>query len=83
MKGTIYKINVQRGMVAVFTEKGDFSIFELLGGDPIEIGDEVEWARDTGLGRETLRNITHDETSEVYFQNHWVTKDQLKQQLLY
>ena len=31
MKGTIFKINHRRGMVAILTENGDFSVFELLG----------------------------------------------------
>ncbi len=83
MKGTIFKINHRRGMVAILTENGDFSIFELLGGDPVEEGDEVSWKNDTGLGSEQLRNITQQETYEVFFQNHWVSKNQLSQQLLY
>ena len=83
MNGTVYEINRARGMVAVFTENSDFSIFELLDGDPIEIEDEVYWRNDTGLGPEVLKNITQDQSYEVYFQNHWVSKNQLKQQLLY
>ena len=41
MKGTIYMINLHRGMVAVQTENGDFSVFELLDNNPVEKGDEV------------------------------------------
>ena len=40
-------------MVAVQTENGDFSVFEILGSNDFEIGDEVSWANDTGLGGET------------------------------
>jgi len=83
MRGTIYQINENRGMVGVFTEDGDFSIFELLSGDTVETGDEVQWQNDTGLGDEHLTNITHAESFDVYFQNHHVSKDQLRQQLLY
>ncbi|MFH0782361.1 MAG: hypothetical protein V2B20_10490 [Pseudomonadota bacterium] len=83
MKGTIYKINHHRGMVAVLTENGDFSVFELLGDDPVEEGDEIYWKNDTGLGGEIIKNTTQNEEYEVYFQNHWVLKNQLKQQLLY
>ncbi len=43
MKGIIFDINWNRGMVAVITEDGDFSIFELLGGDPAEKNDVVQW----------------------------------------
>lgn len=35
MKGVIAYINDSRGMVAVATEAGDFSIFELMGGETI------------------------------------------------
>ncbi len=70
-------------MVAVLTEDGDFSIFELLGGDIVEVSDEVQWKEDTGLGSEILTNVTRRESYEVYFQNHHVPKHQLRQQLLY
>lgn len=83
MEGSIYEINPTRGMVAVLTEHGDFSIFEILGDDPVEKGDEVRWENDTGLGSEMLTNVTQRETYEVYFQNHWVSTNQLKQQLLF
>ena len=83
MRGTIFEINRQGGMVAVLTENGDYSVFELLGEDSADEGDEVSWENDTGLGSEMLRNITQNETFEVYFQNHWIPKSQLRQQLLY
>jgi len=83
MKGRIHDINHKRGMVAVLTENGDFSVFELLGDDPVEKDDEVTWENDTGLGSEMLTNLTQGDTFEVYFQNHWVPKSQLRQQLLY
>jgi hypothetical protein len=82
MKGTIYKINKPRGMVAVRTEDGDFSIFELLGADPIETGDQVSWRPDTSSGSTPLNNITQGEAYLVCFQNHMVPEIQLRQQLL-
>jgi hypothetical protein len=82
MKGTIVVINEQRGMVAVQTENNDFSVFELLGGDSIELGDEVIWKNDTSLGSTILTNMTKGCEFEVFFQNHWVPKSQLRQQLL-
>lgn len=46
-------------MVAILTENGDFSTFEIIGGtDPVEEGDEVVWENDTGLGGEMLHNLT-------------------------
>lgn len=83
MVGNIFEINLHKAMVAVLTENGDFSTFELLGDDPVELKDKVYWENDTGLGSEMLKNITQGETFEVYFQNHWIPKSQLKQQLLY
>lgn len=82
MRGTIYAINQQRGMVAVQTENGDFSIFELLGADNVDVGDQVYWKNDTSLGSTILTNMTQSEKFEVFFQNHWVPKQQLRQQLL-
>ena len=83
MKGTVYKINSNRGMVAVVTENGDFSVFELLGGDLVETGDQIRWKNDTGLGSEIITNLTQGESFEVFFQDHCVSKPQMKQQLLY
>ena len=83
MKAVVFDINWRRGMVAVLTENGDFSIFEMLGDDNFEKGDEVFWKNDTALGSEKIRNATKGETMEVFFQNHWVPKNQLRQQLLY
>ncbi|MGO8704909.1 MAG: hypothetical protein ACLQVA_13930 [Candidatus Brocadiia bacterium] len=82
MTGTIYRINPQRGMVAILTETDGFSVFELLSEIPLEIGDEVKWEPDTSCGRTHLVNITKHRTDEVYFQNHWVSAEQLRQQLL-
>ena len=83
MKGTIQEINQRRGMVAVLTENGDFSIFELTSEEPLEIGDAIEWKDDTSLGHTEINNLTQNRQFEVYFQNHWVSRQQLKQQLLY
>lgn len=82
MKGTIVAINEGKGMVGVETENGDFSVFELLGGDSVEIGDEVSWKEDTSLGSTILSNTTDGSHFEVFFQNHWIPKNQLRQQLL-
>jgi hypothetical protein len=83
MKATVKHINANRGMVAALTEEGSYSIFELLGSDSVEIGDVVSWRGDTPLGGEPLRNLTQNSQFEVYFQNHHVHPDNLRQQLLY
>jgi hypothetical protein len=81
MRGTVQHINPVRGMVAVLTDDGDYSIVELIG-DEVEIGDVVSWTGDTPLGGDTLVNHTRNEKLDVYFQNHHVTSAQLRQQLL-
>jgi hypothetical protein len=67
MKGVIKHINASRGMVAVLTEDGRYSVFEPLGGDTVELGDVVSWKNDTGLGGEQITNHTKNEWFEVYF----------------
>lgn len=83
VRGIIRYMNSNRGMVAVLTENENYSVFELLGGDPVEVGDVVSWKDDTALGGELLTNHTQGGHFEVYFQNHHVSRPQLKQQLLY
>jgi hypothetical protein len=82
MRGQVFAMNPRRGMVAIETEGHGFTIIELLSDDDIEIGDEMSWSDDTGLGSETYRNITKGTRMDVYVQNHWVSKNQLRQQLL-
>ena len=82
MNGTVIDINQPRGMVALETEDGEYSIIELLG-DDVEIGDVLKWADDNPLGGETIRNLTQGEMIDVYFQNHSVPRSELRQQLLY
>lgn len=66
MKGVITNINNQRGMVAVETENGDYSIFELLSNDKVVIGDQVEWTDHTSLGDTTLKNKTQGIAFNAY-----------------
>ncbi len=82
MKGRIIDINQQRGMVAVETEDGEYSVFELLG-DEVEIDDVVRWQDDHPLGGETIRNLTQGGTIDVFFQNHCVPRGELRRQMLY
>lgn len=72
----------RRGVVAVQTADGNFSVFELLGDDPVDLGDNVFWFQATPLGSTLLTTITQQRIFEVYFQNHEVPESQLKKQLL-
>jgi len=81
MTGTVVAINPVRGMVAVDTEEG-YSIMEMLGDDPPEIGDQIRWEGDTPLGGEVVENLTQGIRYHAFFQNHHVIKAQLRDQLL-
>lgn len=83
MNGTVQDINEVRGMVAVLTDEGTFSVLELLARDSVEVGDVVSWNDAMALGTEVLTNHTRGERFEAYFQNHHVPPAQLRQQLLY
>jgi hypothetical protein len=58
MKGAVHSINRRRGMVAIQTEGHSFTIIELLSDDDIEVGDEMHWQHDTGMGCEKYRYVT-------------------------
>jgi hypothetical protein len=68
---------------SVETEHGDYSIFELLGGDIFEVGDKVSWNNATAIGHEQIQNHTHQSKAQIYFQNHHVNESQLEHQLGY
>lgn len=82
MTGSVVAINSNRGMVGVLTENGDYSVFELLGSDEVEVGDDISWTGDTPLGGNTVQNETRAEAFDVFFQNH-VSKSRLHDQLLF
>ena len=81
MRGTVKYINPHRGMVAVQTEDGEYSVFESLGGD-FEINDEVSWDAHNPLGGETITNHTQQMCICVSFENHYVPLSQLRSALL-
>jgi hypothetical protein len=81
MVGTITNINSGRWMVAVHTEGAGYSIFELLSGADIEIGDSVQWVNYTGLGSEMITNRRTGKRVEALLQNHWVWEANLRRRL--
>lgn len=81
MTGRIYRINKQKQIIAILTANGDFSIFENISGMDFNIDDEVSWENSTGLGRQNINNITQHRSVDIYFENHWVSKEILKIQL--
>ena len=82
MKGTIFRINQKRGMIAVLTLNGDYSVFENISSDKFEVGDKVSWRNDTIMGFEQITNHSSNFTTGVFFQNHCVPKSNVSAQLL-
>ena len=66
MRGTVVDIHHERGMAGVLTEDGDYSVFELLGSDQVEVEDEVSWKDATSRGDTLLFNHTQGERYIVY-----------------
>ena len=68
MKGKIELIGPQEAMVGVRTEDGGFSVLELIGGYSPEMGDVIDGELEN-LGGEEVKNITQDETWDVFIQD--------------
>ena len=80
--GRVAAMNLQRGMVAIATEDGDYTIIELTTDWELDIGDEVTWPDGYALGFETYQNLTRQTRCEVIVQSHDVSRSFLEQQLL-
>jgi hypothetical protein len=80
--GTVAARNPKRGMVAIKTDDGGYTIIELLSDFELDIGDEMTWADGYALGHEVYKNVTKGTHEEVYVQNHDVNEAILRQQLL-
>jgi len=80
MKGIVFKINPNGGMIALKVDENDFTIIEA-STDDFEIGDEIRWDEDEGLGSGSVFNVSEDTDVEVIFQNHNVQTGQLRTQL--
>lgn len=66
MKANVIAINNKKSVVAVETANG-ITVFELLGGYEVELGDVIS-GRLENLGGETFRNETRRESLDVYVQ---------------
>ena len=82
MQGQVVQINQRCGMVAVLTDGDGYSVVELTG-DDLDVGDVLRWSSDHPLGFGKVNNLTRNAVIEVIFQNHCVSKEHLRQQLLY
>ncbi|MGQ0640957.1 MAG: hypothetical protein ACT4P6_09355 [Gemmatimonadaceae bacterium] len=82
MRAEICVINEARGMVAALTEHGDYSIFECVSGD-VAVGDEVSWSGASPLGHTEIAVVGRGRKVVVHFENHHVSHQMLRAQLLY
>ena len=72
--------NLSAGMYAVGTDDGGCTVFELLGGGDVSVGDKVEGDL-RSLGSVRLRDLTTGETLDVIIQNFDVSSSELARQL--
>jgi len=75
-------VNTKRGMVAIKTGDDGYTVIELLSDIELELGDQIAWAVDYGLGSEIYKNVSKGVSQEVYVQNHGVGESDIRQQLL-
>ncbi len=68
MIGKVRAINQQKGFIAVETDSNEFSVFELLGGYAVEIGDVISGDLES-LGGKTVINKTQSEKMDVFIQD--------------
>lgn len=77
MKSEVIGINPRKSFVAVKTDAG-ITVFELLGGYDVELGDMISGNLEA-LGGETFFNETQQEEMEVYVQGIYCTEPNARQ----
>ena len=77
MKAKIIAVNFKKGFVAVSTG-GGITVFELLGGYDVEVGDVISGDLES-LGGETFVNETQSEEMDVYVQGVHCTEANARQ----
>ena len=82
MRASIYKLNPANGYAAADPDANGqyFSIIDLQAGSAA-LGDEVSWEGEYPLGPAKLTNHRTNETFDVIFENHDVSKEHLLLQL--
>lgn len=66
-RGTVAAIHGD--MVAIATDDDGLTVVEVSGWD-VELGDDISWVNDYGLGSEVYENRTKRSRDEVYVQDH-------------
>jgi len=80
MTGYVHTINHRRGLVAIDSDSGGFTIVELPGSDPISLGDRMQWDTDA-LGGAVYVNQTKAGKVAVNVQAHGVPEALLRRVL--
>lgn len=70
-------------MVAIATEDDGYTIIELLSDFELEIGDSIFGSNGYAMEHEIYKNVSKGRSAEVYVQNHGVSKENLRKQLLF
>jgi hypothetical protein len=81
MTGYVHTINRRRGLVAIATDGHGFTIVEMLGSDPIHLGDRLEWDDALALGSAIYRNQTKLTKISVNVQGHGVHEARVRMKL--
>jgi hypothetical protein len=77
MTGYVHTINRRRGLVAIHEDGDGFTIVELPGSDPINLGDRLEW-EDDRLGTAVYANHTKGTQINVNVQAHGVAEPRVR-----
>jgi hypothetical protein len=72
-------VNPRKGFVAVQTSNG-ITVFELLGGYEVNVGDKIRGDFDA-LGGETYYNVTESEEMDVFVQGIHCSPDSARQMM--
>lgn len=68
MRAVVKIVNADDGLVAVETERGDYSVFGLMGDEPLAVGDVVSGALDQ-TDQQTLTNETRGGSLLAYVED--------------
>ncbi len=80
MRGVVKFVNEEFGLVAVETEHGEYTVFGLMNGGTVGIGDVITGDLEQ-LDHQTLRNETRDSRLHVYIEDTELTFEDASEKL--
>jgi hypothetical protein len=81
MQGYVHTINRRRGLAAIATDGDGYTIIEVLGGDSISIGDQLEWDDEKSVGSAIYLNLTKAVQIRVNVHGHGIVESRVRQHL--